>query len=369
MSTTSKPTLSSSMNAFVSLVDFLDTIKNSPTALANPSLLAGIAACRDKLLKWFDRASSETEYYYFATLLDPNFKDVLFKTGKNEEIFCEEWVRGCHESFVKTYNTEYSAGATHSRQEVNNVARELDEFEQLLESRFADDEPTVEEEDDEIKTYLREGRAKKVNPLEWWKKNKKEFPRLARMARDFLAIPGSSVSVERSFSIGRDLVSLRRASLSESTIREMMTTSYGALQEESLNEKVVDTVNPVLVHRDPSFLILCKQIIEKAVRKEDDERLTSRGGKHLIRMLTYRAPCSSKIHVFAELLDLEGELAADDADDSPCGFARVGRDPLRALGRRCTAAEVILLAFAERVDPAPRPKNEGTPTGEGVTEL
>ncbi|KZS93589.1 hypothetical protein SISNIDRAFT_465779 [Sistotremastrum niveocremeum HHB9708] len=214
MSITSKPTLSSSMNAFVSLVDFLDNIKQTTTALANPSLLAGIATCREKLLKCFDRASSETQYYYFAT--HPNFKDALFKSGKNEEIFCEDWVRGCHEFFVKTYNTEYSAGATQSRQEVNNDARELDEVEQLMESRFADDEPMVQEEEDEIKTYLRESRAKKVHPLEW-------YVTISAMNYSNIHL-GSSVSVERLFSIGRDLVSLRRASLSQSTIRETMVT-------------------------------------------------------------------------------------------------------------------------------------------------
>ncbi|KIO23316.1 hypothetical protein M407DRAFT_49867, partial [Tulasnella calospora MUT 4182] len=44
-----------------------------------------------------------------------------------------------------------------------------------------------------------------------------------RMARDFLAIPGSSVSVERCLNIGCDVISLRWASLSADTIRLLMT--------------------------------------------------------------------------------------------------------------------------------------------------
>lgn len=67
MAASSRPTLSSSMNSFVVLLDFVDEIKQSPTASNNPSVRAGIEACKDKLLKWFDRASKETEYYYFAT--------------------------------------------------------------------------------------------------------------------------------------------------------------------------------------------------------------------------------------------------------------------------------------------------------------
>ncbi|KIO26329.1 hypothetical protein M407DRAFT_74653 [Tulasnella calospora MUT 4182] len=49
--------------------------------------------------------------------------------------------------------------------------------------------------------------------------NGHRYPRLARMAQDFLTIPGSSISVKRCLSIGRNLISLRPASLSAETIR------------------------------------------------------------------------------------------------------------------------------------------------------
>lgn len=57
---------------------------------------------------------------------------------------------------------------------------------------------------DEVHTYLKDYplNAHTVNPLQWWKQHQSEFPRLSRLSRDYLAIPGSSASSERVFSGG-----------------------------------------------------------------------------------------------------------------------------------------------------------------------
>lgn len=54
------------------------------------------------------------------------------------------------------------------------------------------------------------------------KTNADDFPVIAAMARDFLAIPGTSVSVERLFSTARQLCQDLRSSLHEQTIMEAM---------------------------------------------------------------------------------------------------------------------------------------------------
>ncbi|KAJ6643914.1 putative AC transposase [Pseudolycoriella hygida] len=59
----------------------------------------------------------------------------------------------------------------------------------------------------------------KVNVLDFWKAQKEEFPHLSNMARDYLAVQSSSVSVEREFSGGVDLVTPTRCSLNAQTIR------------------------------------------------------------------------------------------------------------------------------------------------------
>ncbi|EIN07766.1 hypothetical protein PUNSTDRAFT_70285, partial [Punctularia strigosozonata HHB-11173 SS5] len=50
------------------------------------------------------------------------------------------------------------------------------------------------------------------------------FPILSRMARDFLAIPATSVSVERVFSKSRHICSDLRSSLRAETIQQALLT-------------------------------------------------------------------------------------------------------------------------------------------------
>ena len=38
------------------------------------------------------------------------------------------------------------------------------------------------------------------NSLDWWRAKKKEYPRLARLARKYLSVPGTSTQAERVFS-------------------------------------------------------------------------------------------------------------------------------------------------------------------------
>ena len=58
-----------------------------------------------------------------------------------------------------------------------------------------------------------------VDILQWWKFHAREYPCLARIARDYLAAPATSVPAERVFSDGADLITKKRGSLSEDTIR------------------------------------------------------------------------------------------------------------------------------------------------------
>ena len=60
----------------------------------------------------------------------------------------------------------------------------------------------------------------------WWRIHKDEYPWMAAAARDYLAIPASEVSVERLFSVGRDLIGLRRYSLHADTMRQLSLLRY-----------------------------------------------------------------------------------------------------------------------------------------------
>ena len=58
----------------------------------------------------------------------------------------------------------------------------------------------------------------KENPLLWWKEHESRLPRLATLARTYLAIQASSAPVERVFSASGWIVSKRRCSMTDRTV-------------------------------------------------------------------------------------------------------------------------------------------------------
>ena len=64
-----------------------------------------------------------------------------------------------------------------------------------------DVDPSSVNGETELNAYLRVHQVDKdTDPLMWWKQHQQEFPRLARMTRQYLAVPASSASPERLFS-------------------------------------------------------------------------------------------------------------------------------------------------------------------------
>lgn len=61
-----------------------------------------------------------------------------------------------------------------------------------------------------------------VSPVQWWRNCRTTFPRLSRMAIDYLTVPATSVEVERTFSRGRLLLTHTRNAMSAQTTRALM---------------------------------------------------------------------------------------------------------------------------------------------------
>ena len=64
--------------------------------------------------------------------------------------------------------------------------------------------------------------SKEESPLQWWKANEDRYPTLARLAKSYLCIPGTSTPSERLFSAAGNIASKKRASLSQEHV-EMLT--------------------------------------------------------------------------------------------------------------------------------------------------
>jgi hypothetical protein len=65
--------------------------------------------------------------------------------------------------------------------------------------------------------------------LNWWRDHEKEYLIMSQVARDYLPIQAAEVDVERLFSGGRDLIGLRRHSLTNKTMRVLMILKHNQL--------------------------------------------------------------------------------------------------------------------------------------------
>ena len=54
--------------------------------------------------------------------------------------------------------------------------------------------------------------------LDWWMKNDKKYPKVARLARKFLCVPASSTPSERAFSKSGQVADQRRSSLTPDNV-------------------------------------------------------------------------------------------------------------------------------------------------------
>lgn len=73
--------------------------------------------------------------------------------------------------------------------------------------------------------YLSDARLTKAsdeNVLQYWKQRQNTFPALAMLAKERLAEPASTGSIERRFSTAGDLCRARRASMKVSTINTLI---------------------------------------------------------------------------------------------------------------------------------------------------
>jgi len=99
----------------------------------------------------------------------------------------------------------------------------------VLEEEFADFKSrrrVVRRPKYEIDTYLEEDPAedsKRFDVLGWWKARADQFPVLSKMARDFLAIPLSTVSSESAFSCGNRILGDTRGSLTPQMLEALVS--------------------------------------------------------------------------------------------------------------------------------------------------
>lgn len=70
-------------------------------------------------------------------------------------------------------------------------------------------------EEDELFKYLGEKDiGHNADPLKWWRDNESRYPKIAAIAKKYLAVPATSTSSERVFSTAGNIVNAKRSCLS-----------------------------------------------------------------------------------------------------------------------------------------------------------
>lgn len=79
----------------------------------------------------------------------------------------------------------------------------------------------VEQAEKELQSYLSEPPSTEL-PLKWWKENELKYPKLSVVAKKYLAIPASSVSSERVFSLTGNIINKKRSRLRSDNVDMMV---------------------------------------------------------------------------------------------------------------------------------------------------
>lgn len=157
-----------------------------------------ISEFHQQFMKDFDARWQEFDKsLYLSTLLDPTLKGNL--TEAEHHYLRDEYIK------LKQTLPDIASDYRPSRPQIS-----------LRDRLSGKSKSTQLETESEIDQYLQLPHVQgTVNCLQWWKDHQDKYPVLFQLARRYLAIPASSVSAERSFSIAKHLVNSTNSQLTK----------------------------------------------------------------------------------------------------------------------------------------------------------
>lgn len=215
-----RTTLADSLVIYWSLDDLLSDASTAQGDFhgVDPSIREAVQHALGKAEK-FLRKMDDNILYYVATALDPRIKGSLVNAhmSSDDAYLITSQVR----SFLKT---EYPLSGVEQPEPQQPAGMPDSLWKTLKRLQPGTSRPTsdVDRYFDSATVGCPHGGAEEGTVdwvLQWWKVNVFEFPSMARAARDYLAVPSTEVGVERVFSGARDVLGLRRHSMSAETMR------------------------------------------------------------------------------------------------------------------------------------------------------
>lgn len=147
-------------------------------------------------LGWTETSSVSVKQ--IASFLDPRYKDLEF-----EPIGAREKIRTVVKDLLERFRTQN-----------NNLEQERPVQRSDLEFLYGNIITDSNDRSIQFQNYIAEPQLRfDLNAFEWWKFRENKYPALAELAKQYLAIPATSVSSERCFSTAGNIVTSKRTCL------------------------------------------------------------------------------------------------------------------------------------------------------------
>lgn len=155
-----------------------------------------------------------SDTHYLALMMHPIHKDLEHFTDSENSENVKERIRGVLFNSFRAWVTDHVEEVEMSTQEASYVNPLL----------ITNQVPRRKGPEDELQQYL----DTKVNPhtfssaLHWWRENMEAFPTVARFARQFLVLQGSSAFIERLWSRGKGVCTDKLSRMSDETLESLI---------------------------------------------------------------------------------------------------------------------------------------------------
>lgn len=169
----------------------------------------GIEAAIEKLIQYYDKVSPMVG---IGLMLDPTMKKDFLRDVLEWE---PSWVESVTDHFMSSF--KFYLGKANVQGHANSIPT-LETGSLLGKFKRRKSAATMDHSEESVRYFNAPLAQDGTNPLLYWKTHQFDFPILAAMAKDYLTVQASSVSSERAFSSGADLVTANRSSLSGKTI-------------------------------------------------------------------------------------------------------------------------------------------------------
>lgn len=217
-----EPTLHRIPNLYLQLEKLLMSItrKQGEYATYDPALIKAAQAGLEKFNEYYTQMK-ENDMYWIASILDPRIKTNWIK--KNFASTANSIIERIRTYMKKAYTIPTvlpTAPLTDSQN--TKASMEIDFLQEYGSAITTDDDIDRYINIPGVNFILNKGENQAQWVLNWWAANKQEYPRMFAIARDYLAIPGAEVDVERLFNMAREILGLRRTAMTSETLRTLI---------------------------------------------------------------------------------------------------------------------------------------------------